>query len=154
MKTQNNFAMRGQGRLQWQSGGWAGSLIGASAWLIPTAVILAVKGQPILALLPAVCFVLMIGFGVTLWQRRDRTPPFQAFVWLLLGFSVVTPLVFFSVSTFATRLSLDALSWPAQGFTAWLAILICPAMIVLLYVIDHSGRGAPGSSVPAAQGDE
>ena len=145
----DDFAIRGPGRFQWQAGGWFGSILGGSAWLIPTAVLLAMNHQSRLAVLPAACFALMVGLGTFLWFRRDRTPPFPALIGVLAVFSIVTPLVWFSVATYATPQSRAALNWPQQGLTGTLAALICPAIIAWLFVLEYSGRypkpGSPGT---------
>ncbi len=131
-------AMAGPGYIQWRIGGWFGSVFGGSAWLIPTAAILAINGQPRLALLPAGCCLLMNVLGAVLWYHRDRVQPFPALMSTLAIFAVLTPLVWFSVSLYALPDSLASLNWPQQGFTWFLAAFICPAIIAWLYILEHS----------------
>jgi hypothetical protein len=122
-------------------GGWFGSVFGGSAWLIPTAAILAFNGQPTLALLPAGCCLLVNVVGGALWHRRDRVRPFPAFIGILTLFSIVTPFAWFAVSANATPESLAALNWPQQGIIAAMATLICPAVIACFYLLEYSHGG-------------
>ena len=138
--------MHGPRRFQWQIGGWFGSVFGGSAWLIPTAVILASTGQPQLALLPAGCFLLMNAVGALLWYRRDRLPPFFALLGMLTAFAVVTPFVWFAVAFNATPESLASLNWPQHGLPGVLAVLICPLIIAWLCVLEYAPRNAPVAS--------
>jgi hypothetical protein len=142
----NKTAMAGPRRFQWQIGGWFGSVFGGSAWLIPTAVILAVNGQPRLALLPAASCILMNAIGGVVWYRRDRILPFQALVGVLAVFAVLTPLVWFAVSAKATPESLDSLNWPQQGITSAMAAFICPVIIAWLCILEYSHGNTPVAS--------
>jgi hypothetical protein len=138
--------MTGRRRFQWQMGGWFGSVFGGSAWLIPTATILASNGQPTLALVPAGCCLLMNFVGCVLWHRRDRVRPFPALIGVLILFSIATPLTWFAVSANATPVSLAALNWPQQGMIAAMVTLICPAIIVWFCVLEYSHDGSAGAS--------
>lgn len=136
--TNDKIAMAGPRRFQWQFGGWFGSVFGGSAWLIPTAVILAFNGQLRLAMLPAGCCLLLNVLGVVLWYRRDRILPFPALLGVLALFAVLTPLVWFAVSVNATPESLASLNWPQQGITAAMAVFICPAIIAWLCILESA----------------
>lgn len=143
MKNVNNkTVMLGPRRFQWQVGGWFGSVLGGLAWLLPTAVILALNGQSHLAMLPAACFLVVSTLGALLWCRRDRLLPFPSLICVLAVFSVVTPLVWFSVSANATPVSLASLNWPQQGITAIVATLICPALIAWLCIGEYTHGNA------------
>ncbi len=131
-------AMIGPRRFQWQIGGWFGSLLGGSAWLIPTGVLLAISGQLGLALLPLTTCVLLNVLGIVLWYRRDRVRPFPALVAALASFALLTPIVWVAVSTYATPKSLAALNWPQQSFAGAIATLIFPAIIAWFCFLEYS----------------
>lgn len=130
-------AMAGPGRFQWQAGGWFGCVFGGSAWLIPAATILALNGQPYLALLPAgACLVLNI-LGAVLWYGRDRILPFRAYMGMLAVLAVLTPLVWLSVSLHATPASLASLNWPRSGMSGAMVAFICPAIIAWFCIVEY-----------------
>lgn len=131
-------AIVGQRRFQWQSGGWFGGVLGGAAWLVPAAAILALHGQPVLALLPAACCLLMVVTGIALWYRRDRLQPFAALLGMAVLFSCLTPLAWFTISQLATDQTLAALNWPQHGLVDALAVLIGPAIIVGLCWLEYA----------------
>jgi hypothetical protein len=133
-------AMAGPRRFQWQVGGWFGSVSGGSAWLIPAAIILGLNGQSRLALLPAGCCLALNALGVWLWYRRDRLLPFRALLGMLSVLAVLTPLVWFSVSLYATPESLTSLNWPQSGITGAMVASICPAIIAWFCILEYSHR--------------
>ena len=139
-------AMVGPRRFQWNVGGWFGGVVGGSAWLIPTTAILAWNNQSRLALLPAGCWLLVNLIGCVLWYRRDRVRPFPALVGVLCLLAVLTPLVWFVISSNATPASLSSLNWPQRGMGAAMVALIFPALIAWLCFLEYSHEQTPGSS--------
>jgi hypothetical protein len=131
-------AKTGSRHFQWQSGGWFGSVVGGSAWLIPTAAILAFNCQPTLALVPLVCCLMVNFVGCALWYRRDRIRPFNALIGILILFSITTPLAWFAVEANATPDSLASLNWPQSRIKFAMVTLICPAILVSLCIREYS----------------
>ncbi len=91
-------AMTGPGCFQWNKGGWIGSQVGSTCWLLVGAAVLAVQA-PIIAVIWLVCFSIVNAIGTWLWLRRDRVPPYSAFQVLLaiLGIMGLLALVSFDV---------------------------------------------------------
>ena len=138
MNTSSKTPLIGPRRFQWQTGGWFGSIIGSSAWMIPTAFILGSHRQIVLALLPAGCFLLINVVGVVLWHQRDRIRPFPALIGVLTLLSVVTPLVWLTVASQATEESVEALNWPSQPIAGLIVLLICPAIVAWIFILEYS----------------
>jgi hypothetical protein len=134
------LAMTGPGLFQWQGGGWLGCVVGGSAWLIPTAGILAFSGQTKIALIPLGCCLIMNFVGCALWYRRDRVLPFHALIGILVLFSITTPGVWFSIAASATPESLASLDWPQSPIIVAMVLLLCPAIIVSFCIREYRER--------------
>ncbi len=74
--------MPGSGTFQWNTGGWFGSQVGGTVWLLVGAATLVVQA-PLLAVWWVVCFALVNAVGTGLWLRRDRLRPYPAIQALL-----------------------------------------------------------------------
>jgi hypothetical protein len=72
----------GPGRFQWNAGGWFGSQLGGTAWMLVGTAIL-VPQAPGLAAWWAACFAAANAVGAGLWLRRDRVRPYPALQSLL-----------------------------------------------------------------------
>lgn len=138
---QTKSAMVGPRQFQWQGGGWFGCVIGGSAWLVPMSAILALNGQPMLALVPSGCCVLTILVGLALWHIRDRVRPFRALIGMLMLFSITTPFAWFTVATNATADSLVLLNWPQSIAIATMVALICPTIAIWFCFLEYFHHG-------------
>jgi hypothetical protein len=79
--------MPGPGRFQWNSGGWFGSQVGSTAWMLVGAVMFAIKA-PWIAAAFSLCFAVANVVGTALWSRRDRLRPYAAMQLLILVIGV------------------------------------------------------------------
>lgn len=140
------------GQFQWQMGGWFGGLVGGSAWLIPTAAILAFNGQSTLAWVPLGCCLIVSFVGCALWCLRDRVRPFPALMVILTLFSITTPLAWFAVAANAMPESLASLNWPRTRMIDAMVTLICPAIIVAFCLREYTRGGV--SNRPSQDGEE
>jgi hypothetical protein len=90
--------MKGPGCFQWSTGGWFGSQIGSTCWML-------VGGVPLLFYAPmigitfVICFGVANAIGTSLWLRRDRLRPYPALQVLLsvIAISGLVALVTFDV---------------------------------------------------------
>jgi hypothetical protein len=80
-------SLSGPGCFQWHRGGWVGSQLGATAWMLVGAVVL-VPYAPDVAGVWLACFAAANAIGSWMWQRRDRLRPYPALQALLLGCGV------------------------------------------------------------------
>jgi hypothetical protein len=74
--------MLGPGQFQWNAGGWFGSQLGGTAWMLVGAAVL-VPQAPWVAAWWAGCCALANAVGAWLWLRRDRVRPYPAIQALL-----------------------------------------------------------------------
>jgi hypothetical protein len=90
--------MTGQGAFRWNAGGWFGSQMGGTAWLLIGAATFA-RQAPWVAAVWLVCFVVGNVIGTWLWRRRDQIRPYPALQFLILVIGVGGLLALFSVET-------------------------------------------------------
>ena len=74
--------MSGRGRFQWNIGGWFGSQLGGTVWMLVGAAVLASQA-PWIAAWWVACFLAASAVGIGLWLRRDRIRPYPALQALL-----------------------------------------------------------------------
>lgn len=77
-------AMPGQGQFQWNRGGWFGSQVGCTAWMLVGSVVLMGKAPEVAAIWLG-AFALVNALGCWLWWRRDRLRPYPAILGFLLA---------------------------------------------------------------------
>ena len=82
-----------RGHLQWTMGGWVGSVLGATVWLVVFAVALALDGRFGLACVPATAAVSIGTLSRILWNRRCQVFPFTAYMILLSWIALMNPAV-------------------------------------------------------------
>lgn len=72
----------GSGRFQWNAGGWFGSQVGSTAWMLGAAFVLLPDhvGPGIAAFLG---FLASNVFGLVLYRKRSRMLPYPALQWLI-----------------------------------------------------------------------
>jgi hypothetical protein len=93
-------ARPGPGAFQWNGGGWFGSQIGGTAWLL-TGVIQPPAPGPWLRLAWLGAFLGANAVGLALWWRRDRLLPFPAMLGLLATCGVAGALALVSTAAVA-----------------------------------------------------
>jgi hypothetical protein len=151
----DKIPMSGLGSFRWNWGGWFGSQIGGTAWMLTGAAWLLLFA-PWVGLIWLVGFALCNAVGIVLWRRRDRVAPYPALVILLVTIMVVGLL---EIST------IDLLRSPAwgpiliaQGREAWLKqakpqslgqgrlflLIGIPVLLLYLRLMDRAGRRGLG----------
>ncbi len=141
MRDPKKTPINGPGRSQWNAGGWWGSSLGATAWMIPTTVILVANNQPLLALLPVTGFLLMNLLAAVLWVRRDRMLPFRALMVLLGSLAVAIPTVWAGVARIGTSESLAHMNWPESRIAGLGALFLAPALMAFFVYLEYSHTG-------------
>src|SRR5262245_46475601 len=74
----------GPGRFRWNAGGWFGSQVGGTAWMLTGALEFA-RRAPSVSVGLMLLFAATNALGLGLWCRRDRVSPFAAIMILLLA---------------------------------------------------------------------
>ena len=157
----DKIPMTGPGSFQWNKGGWFGSQIGGTAWML-TGTIWLMLFAPLVGLIWLTGFVVCNAVGIVLWRRRARIAPFTAVAILLATIMVVGLL---ELST------IDLLRSPAwgpmlmsHGREGWLRgsapqslqqgrlflLLGIPLSLAYLRLMDQAGRLPVRNSVDSA----
>lgn len=130
----------GGGQLQWNTWGWFGGQVGSSAWLLVLGIVAAAQGDALGAVPIALCLLANL-IGTLLWWARDRLAPFAALE-MLLG--TITVLSAAGVAAILEGGLLGSGPNLPPGRWVYLYLLIFPALMVQLWVIDHAARGRRG----------
>ena len=146
--TTSSRSLVGPGRFQWNAGGWFGSSLGGSAWMIVTSCFLVFHNQPTLALLPAIGFAIVLFASLLLWARRDRIYPFHGLMALLGLLAIAIPLVAIVVPSYGSPAALAAMNWPASTWQTVLVCAIAPALMIWFLFLERSVTIKPDSKNP------
>jgi hypothetical protein len=79
--------MKGPGCFQWNTGGWFGSQLGSTCWMLVGAAQFALHA-PLIGITWLLCFTVANAIGTSLWLRRDRLGPYPAIHILLLVIAI------------------------------------------------------------------
>ncbi len=130
--------LEGTGAFRWSTGGWFGSQIGGTGWMIPYGIIAALK-----SLLPGLfilgCAILANVIGHQLWKRRDRIHPYPAVQMLVFEVGVISAMVLWVgyqtnlIAAFDARYSEN----PEKSF--WI-LLMFPMIAAYFAFLEKAGR--------------
>lgn len=133
-------ALISRGRFQWNRGGWFGSLLGSSAWMLVTSIFLLFYSQPFLAALPLGGFAVVTFASYVLWSRRDRIYPYPAMMAMLGLFAILMPVVWMAISSNASPSSLEAMNWPVDPRITAVVFAIFPIGMVWFTLLEWSAK--------------
>ena len=134
---------QGSGSLPWNAGGWFGSQLGGTAWLLVGAAVLAWQA-PAVAVVWLAAFVVTNAFGVWLWRCRGRFRPYVAMQLLLLACAGSGLLACFLLDRLRRDVA-ERAGWTQSGY--W-GFLIFPAVMAWLAIQEYSLRGRARSLGP------
>jgi len=146
--TMSSRPLVGPGHFQWNAGGWFGSSLGSSAWMIVASCFLALHDQPTLAMVPAVGFAIVLLASLLLWARRNRIYPFPAMMGLLGLLAVAISLALIVVSSNGSPAALAAMNWPASIWPTVLVCAIAPALMIWFLVLERLATTKPDTTKP------
>ena len=126
---------RGPGHFQWNAGGWFGSLIGCTCWMLLGAMFLGMK-DGLVGWTWAGCFAVGMATGIGLWSARDRLLPYPAMQTLLLV------LLACSFTAFLVADLRNLLVPLAQGAMqnprfVYISLLVFPSMMLRFYFYER-----------------
>jgi hypothetical protein len=127
---------KGTGRFQWNTGGWFGSQIGATAYLGLLGGVLAFQA-PRAGLLLLFCGLLPNLLGTLLWLRRDRLAPYPALQGLLAIVLVCTAIALGGLVWGGPVLGLDPRFSAEIRQASWI-LLLFPGLMVLFHLQEKS----------------
>jgi hypothetical protein len=136
--------MKGPGCFQWSTGGWFGSQVGSTCWMVVGGVPLAFHA-PLIGVTFLICFAVANAIGTWLWLRRDRLRPYSAIQMLLLVIAIcgLVALVTFDVLRPASvRLDLTS-QYGGDLDKGYLFFLVgVPLGMVWFHLMERSVRAA------------
>ncbi|MCM2373903.1 hypothetical protein [Aporhodopirellula aestuarii] len=145
MQTSRNPRL-GTGRFQWNTGAWFGSIAGGTAWMIVMAGFLVANRQLLVAAVPAGCFVITNMIAFALWTRRELNNPFSGLMAILAVLAFTVPLSYIAVSVWGSQESLAQMNWPSSAIWHVVVLLLVPAMMAWLYVLERHSQNALGDA--------
>lgn len=121
----------GPGRFQWNTGGWFGTQLGSTVWLLVTALSLLPKYFEA-GVVTLSCFLITNIFGLILFLNRNRVAPYPAIQWLIgvIGLVSVIALIYLNRSGLVQEID------PRLGDGQW-GFYLAPALFGGLMAIFH-----------------
>lgn len=125
---------RGAGAFQWNRGGWFGSQIGATLWLVLLGGVLLVQSRPVGGFL-VVCGVMPNLIGLALWRRRQSISPYPAIQILVAvcGFGALAAML---------GLRVVGLAQPSSEMPSLWFLLMYPGLMLGFHLQEQAARRA------------
>jgi hypothetical protein len=123
---------RGEGAFQWNRGGWFGSQLGATLWLVLLGVMLLGRSEPVggLVLLSG---ILPNAVGLVLWRRRETLAPYPAIQALIAVCGLGALAALLSIGTAGIAMSSSELP------SGWL-LLMYPGLMLAFHLQERAAR--------------
>ncbi|MCP4170794.1 MAG: hypothetical protein GY758_08500 [Fuerstiella sp.] len=137
MTTQDKVLI-GPRHFQWNAGGWFGSSLGSSSWMLIASCFLVFCKQTALAWVPAFTFAIVVTVSIFLWKRRGRIYPFTAYMVLLGLLAIVIPLVYGIVLLNASDAAMSTMNWSRSISLFVAASGITPILILWFLFLERS----------------
>ena len=135
---------KGNGIFQWNTWGWFGSQIGATAYLVILGAALASK-ELLPGLLILACGLIPNIAGYAIWRRRDRLAPYPAIQRLMLTIFLFTAIALGVAIFYEHSGNLKYLSGATQS--AWIP-LIFPALMLMFHFQEQAGKKQSNTRQP------
>lgn len=133
----------GSGRFQWNAGGWFGSQIGSTLWLLLLGILSAPKSF-LLSIIIICCFLAPNIIGSVLWTRRDRIAPYPAIQCLIAIIGICSLIAFVSCDLMG-HLGSGGENVSDSDNIYWI-LLIFPAVMVMLHFLNRAGDDQEGNA--------
>lgn len=125
---------------RWNVGGWFGSAVGGTAWMMLAAGFLVANDQWIVATAPLACFFITNTVALWLWKKRDRTPAFRAYMILMSVLAIALPVTCFSIATWGATNSLEQMNWPTSSAAMIVVFLLVPALMAWFCFLEYYAK--------------
>lgn len=119
-------------KLEWNLGGWLGSQLGGTLWILIAAVLSAIRDLETGALV-LVMFLIPNTIGTILWLRRDRLSCYVAIQMLLALVGVFSLLAVYILDSSNQWLAIQSGGSVSAMSTYGLIILLFPLIFLLFY---------------------
>ncbi|MFT5288770.1 MAG: hypothetical protein ACI8QC_003516 [Planctomycetota bacterium] len=128
-------ACLGAGKVQWSVGGWFGSQLGITLWMLLAAGALTFSSMQSAGVVFAI-FIAANAAGCALWRRRATLAPHTAFQLLLLAGAIATTALFLTLESAGLVEIIDELSDPDLPLPLWAHLGIFPLMMAIMARIN------------------
>jgi hypothetical protein len=125
----------GAGNLRWNSGGWAGSVLGMSLWMVLAAGFALAQSEWTASAWLAVCGAGVVSVGMVLWRSRDRIAPLPAAL-ILVSVSFIAAIA--AIRLLDSVPNVASIQGGLANHTWWVSIY--PAMALLMVFVDRKRR--------------
>ncbi len=120
---------------RWYAGGWFGSCIGATAWLLPLAAVSFWFESTALGVVTSVCFAIGMALTITTWCLRARVPVYIAYQAMLAVMFLLTTIVLTALQWIANAKTQEYTEWTPW---AWLILIVFPLVSLRLWWMRRS----------------
>lgn len=142
---------RGPGAFQWNAGGWFGSQIGSTCWLLLAGPLL-IPQRPQVGIAVFACGLIPNLIGLRLWQLRHRVEPYPAIQSLLLilwGFTVLAVLVMDVSGAWLPSVG----SPPQDPARLYWFLLMFPGLMLVFHLQERAARRHASEQAGRGGGD-
>ncbi|WP_197167752.1 RNA polymerase sigma factor [Neorhodopirellula pilleata] len=115
---------------RWNAGGWFGSGLGASVWMLPLAFAAVWFGSTMFASLMVACYLAVVVLVVALWRRRQVVHAYTALQTLIAWIGFQTILVLGGIQFLANPRTREFAQWTPWS---WLVLLMFPVIALQLW---------------------
>ena len=129
---------KGPGQFQWNAGGWFGSQLGGTVWMLVAGVMFLPQSLVSATVLIA-CFAIANAVGCRLWLRRDRLAPYPSIQRLLAVMAVFFVVAFVAFDQTGPLMYLNLEPTPFPKNLYWL-LLMLPAIMLMFHFIEREAR--------------
>ncbi len=115
---------------RWSAGGWFGSCIGSSAWMLPISAIAFWNGSLSLAIICSSTFLITVSFALVAWRFRERLDAYEA-IQLLIGLVFVLTIIVLAGLQFLGNTDTQKLAqWTPWG---WCILFMFPILALHMW---------------------
>ncbi len=145
--------MRERAHPSWDGrlGGWVGSQLGGTAWMLLLALMVGVEGSLFTATYVVALFALANGIGVALWALRHRLRFWTALIWLVVACGATGAASIYVLQTAAAWEAAQMEPWVYSAQAGYVALAaVCIGVIAMLVsrarreVVHRNGTRASG----------
>jgi RNA polymerase sigma factor (sigma-70 family) len=120
---------------RWNAGGWFGSCVGASAWLIPLTGIAWWHGATSTAIVTSLAYIVIVAIAFALWRLRERLDAYIA-LQIFVAFSFLsTTAVFAGLQFLGNAKTQQIVQWTPW---VWCLLMLFPLISLCFWWMRHS----------------
>lgn len=121
----------------WHPANWFGRMLGGSAWMLPSAVVLAYHGNYLAAMISSACLIVALAATLLCWNLRSQLRALTAYYWMFALLCILTACILGTFHFLTNAPGQAALSW-SPWF--WLLLLLFPAVGIKFWLTQRSSN--------------